>query len=297
MTLPLQPSSIINRAIDQLPGAKIIGSLDDGTTESEAARRIYGATLRQLLRAAHWSFGRKNAPLLLLGDSSGLTLAPNGQPYSNLVELPWLYAYAWPTDGVRARWLPMQWGATVNGPPIPIMPNLGPGTPFAAPQPARFLVSSSDQFPVVTGKVDWDNLPDFGEGAALTSRHIILTNVQNASLVYTRLVLEIEMWDTLFEEAMVATLASRLAIPLIPDKKLAITLRGQQIAIAKDAVGQARMANANEMGFPQSTDHTPDWIRARSGGAGYANGWGGGDGPGVLRYGWAPMAWGDGSVF
>ncbi len=293
MTLP---ADIVNRALDALSlSDKLIGAFTDGTKESEAARRIYGATLRQLLRAAHWSWARKNDTLLLLGDRTGLTIAPNGQPLSNAVEPPWVYAYAWPTDGVKARWLPLQWG-TVNGPPIPIMPNLGTASPYAVSQPARFLVSSSDQFPVVAGQVDWDNMPDLsGEGVGLTSRRIVLANVQNASLVYTRLVLEIEMWDSLFTEAFVAILASRLAMPLVEDKKLAVTLRSQQIAIAKDQVAQARVANANEAGFPKSIDHTPDWIRTRS--LGWAGGWGGGEGIGVFRYGWDAMSWADGSVF
>ena len=291
-------SDVFNRSLDALGlSDKLIGSFADGTKESEAGRRIYGPSVRQLLRTAHWSWARKNAPLLLLGDRTGLTLAPNGQPYSQAVEFPWTYVYAWPTDGVRARWMPLQLGGTVNGPAIPIMPNLGPASAFAGAQPTRFLVSSSDQFPVVAGEVDWDNLPDLsGEGVALTSRRIVLTNVQNASLVYTRLVLEIEMWDALFTEALVAILASRAAMPLVDDKKLALALRGQQIAIAKEAVLQARMANANELGFPQSIDHTPDWIRARSAG-GWGGPRGGAEGPGgVLRYGWEPLAWADGSV-
>ena len=290
------PQDLVNRSLDGLGlSDKLIGAFTDGTRESEAARRIYGRTLRQLLRTATWSFARKQAPLLLLGDSTGLTLAPNGQPYSQAVDQPWVFAYAWPTDGVRARWLPMQWGATVNPPPIPIMSNLGSASPYAFLRPARFLVSSSDQFPIVAGQVDWANMPDLsGAGAGLTNRQVILTNVQNAALVYTRLVLEIEMWDSLFEEAMVAVIASRLAMPLIDDKKLALTLRGQQIAIAKDAVMQARQANANEEGFPKAIDHVPDWIRARSGGY---HGGGLGDGPGVLRYGWEAMSWADGSVF
>src|SRR4029077_9622843 len=118
--------------------------------------------------------------------------------------------------------------------------------------------------------------------------------VPDAQLVYTRLVLSPEEWDALFEEAMAAVCGARLAMPLIADKKLALAARNQQIAIAKSAISEARVANANDSGFPQTIDHTPDWLRARNLGSGW--GWAGDRGgvglPGYFSLGWDGFAFG-----
>lgn len=292
-------ADVCNRAFDNLGSPKVIGDLSDGSDESELLRRTYGQTLRQLLRAANWNFARKMAHLQLLGDATQTTPPPGVSPY---VEQPWYYAYAWPTDGVKARFVPWDFNTGVDGVPagnesIPDVPLTGPGTstPAFPPRliPTRFVAGSSDQYPSIIGQTDWTAMPDLTEGTGLINRRIILTNVRNARLVYTALVTEIEVWDELFSEAMVATLASRLALRTIDDKKLALQMRNEQVAIAKNAVTQARIADGNEGWY--STDHMPEWITRRSHG-----GWGGGyglDGPGVLGYGWDTCSWADGSVY
>lgn len=320
------PADVVNRSLDALPGVgKTIGDIDtDGTTESEAARRIYGPTLRQLLRAAHWDWARKRSPLFLLGDATG-----QSPQASQFVEYPWIYAYAWPNDCVGVRWLPWtgvppgalagsgfppraNW--TPSDPNVPISSALNIISPglSAFERPARFLVSSTDQYPSQPGVLPWEDIPDFDavEGTGPINRRIILTNVPpqivplgvNAlpgpQLVYTYLALEIELWDELFTQAMVATLASRLATVVIQDPKLALAERNNHIAIAKAAVTTARVVSANEAGFRQTTDHVADWTRARR--TGWAR-WLGqpwaGDGPGVLSCGWESMTWADGSVY
>ena len=291
------PQDIANRSLNAIGNNVVIGSFGDGSRESEAARRIYLDTLRQLLRGANWNFARKMASLQLLGDSSGQTLAPGGVPISTNVEPPWLYAYAWPIDGVKARWLP--WNMIPPGTSVPTMTGLASlanGQTWL--QPARFLVSSSDQFPPITGQVDWDNLPDPVEGAGLINRRIILTNVPQAMLVYTKLTLEIEEWDSLFTEAMVALLASRLAMVVIDDKKVAAAERAQQIAIARESIAIARTANANDSGFPQSVNHEAVWIKARVGGTRrWGGAWDMAAFPGYYYQGWDSVGFADGSVF
>ena len=285
------PADVINRSLDAIGAGTVIGDFSDGTTASEAARRIYGPTLRQLLRAAHWSFARKEAPLLLLADASGQTLAPSGDPISSAVERPWIYAYAWPSDGVAARWLPLRLDPLPTTPPV--YTNMQNATGLIINQhPARFLVSSSDQFPAMEGgEVDWDNMPDLPEGQGPISRRVILTNVPSATLVYTKLTLAIEEWDALFDQAMVSLCAARLAMPAIEDKKRATIERNAQIAIARDALMEARARNANDAGFPQSINRTASWISARRRGAVYS----GDDGLGVLSYSWEQISLG--SVF
>ena len=62
---------------------------------------------------------------------------------------------------------------------------------------------------------------------------------------------------------MVATLAARAAMPLIPDKAIARAVRAENLEIARRAVDYARVRDANEAWNVYS--HTPDWIRARTG--------------------------------
>lgn len=294
MTLP---ADVYNRALDMLGADTVIGDASDGTPASEWLRRNYGRILRELLRAAHWNFARKYAALLLLADASGQTLDPGtSEQISTAVEPPWIYCYAWPSDGVAGRWLPWDLGPLPTT--VPLMTNM-PQTQVMANQcPARFLISSSDQFPAMVGQVGWDELPNLPEGQGPISRRVVLTNVPNAKFVYTKLTLAIEEWDPLFEQAMVACLGSRSAMTVLTDKKRAMVERAALIGIAKDALMEARAKNANDAGFPQSLDHVPDWIRARRSGPGWnAQGpWG--DGAfGVLGCGWEPMAMADGSVF
>lgn len=296
------PQDIANRSLDSLGVNVIIGAFTDGTKESEAARRAYGPTLRQLLRGASWAFARKMAPLQLLGDSTGQTLDPLGKPLPTTVEPPWVYAYAWPIDGLKARWMPWSMAATTPNTNPPIMTGLTSPVTTWPLRPARFLISSSDQFPTVVGQTDWDNLPDFSstEGVGSIGRRVVLANVQNAQLVYTKLALVIEEWDELFTEAMVATLASRLAMTVIEDKKLALAERAQQVAIAKEMIREARTVNANDSGFPQSTTHEASWMRYRTGRYATWNwpGWGStGDGPGYSSMGNDAVSWADGSVY
>ncbi|HLX18469.1 MAG TPA: hypothetical protein VKS24_25050 [Bradyrhizobium sp.] len=292
-----------------------IGSLEDGTDISETARRAYGPMLRQLLRAAHWNFARAVAKLELLGDASGNSQAPQGYPtgqspppgpgvpISNIVEPPWVYAYAWPGDGVAARWLPWRLEPVPSNNPPLYTGQQNSNQLLINQHPARFLVSSSNQYPTIVDPVDWDRFPDFEstEGVGPIGRRIILTNVPFAHLVYTRLVLSIEEWDPMFEETMVAFMAQRLALVACKAAKMsdaeAIKLRNDQIGIVKEQLMEARTRNANDAGFPQTPDHIAPWTRARRYGGSRWGAGGLGIGPGVLGYGWDTLSMGSGNVF
>lgn len=283
------PADISNQALDMLgePG-KIIGDITDGTIVAETARRNYGRLLRQLLRTAHWSFARKQAVLTLLGDATG----QSSLPVITAVESPWTYAYGWPIDGVQGRWMPYQ-NIAPTDPPL----TTGIGLlPQYAMIPARFLVSSSDRYPIEIGVQPWTNQPDLQrtEGLGPINRKVILSDVANASFVYTRLVTVIEEWDDLFRQAMVTLMALSLAPVVIDDPKERLAQRNMLIPIAKNIIADARVANGNEAGMPQSTDSTPDWIRAR-GGYGLSGGGLGGWGGGIFSP-WSPLSW-SGSVF
>lgn len=292
------PSVIVNQALDRL-GAdeeKIIGDITDGTRVAEAARRNYGQALRQLLRTSHWDFARKRAKLQLLGDATGQSSAP----VTNFVECPWTYAYAWPIDAVQGRWMP--WNPTNAQPETPQGVPLTTGVSALTQvpmMPGRFLVSSSDQYPVELGNPAWDQQPDLQrtEGLGPTSRKVILTDCCDADFVYTRLVTTIEEWDDLFREAMVMMMALVLAPVALDDPKERIAQRDKLIPILKNAIADARVANGNESGFPQSVDRNASWISARNG---WVHPWSGNNGTLYSGYTFAPydasMQWA-GSVF
>jgi hypothetical protein len=275
------PATLVNEALDRIGRSeKAIGDISDGTPIAEVARRNYGQLLRQLLRTSHWKFCRKQAPLILLADASGNT--PN---VSTFVDQPWLFCYAWPIDAVAARWLP--YGIPTNT-TNPIPPT---GVPLQAPLiPAPFLVSSSDQYPIESGSLPWADMPDLRRtfGVGPTNRTIILTNACNALLVYTRFAPVIEEWDADFREAFVACLALTLIPVAIEDPKERLTQRNAMIAIAKNTIVDAQVANGRDSGYPQTTDHQPVWISARNSGWGAQwGGWGqGGLGAGGTYFPW-----------
>lgn len=245
--MPTLPVDIVNRAMDEC-GLEEIGDLEDGSPAARAAERIYTPTLRQLFCAAHWNFARAQMPLVLIGDRTGLD-----HPFTD-VPAPWSYMYDWPIDALHARFVPYNDSA------------------WAAPQP--FLVTSA----LIPNpqESEWY----LTEGHDPDQTRVIVSNHLNAALVCTKLMQYPDAWDPLFEQAMVATLAARLAMPLIKDKGFARQVRADNISLARGALDAARVRDGNEGWTVQ--DHTPDWIRARTSGAM----WGG---PGVLYYSWTNM--------
>lgn len=194
-----------------------------------------------LLRCAHWNFARKTQQLTLLKAAPGTPEFIGTVPAtwnSTLPSPPWLYEYAYPDDCVKARFIVPSIVTGWDG-PVPL--TSAPAQPMVANWSgawARFIVATS---------VD-------GAG---NQRTVILTNQSQAILVYTMLVTNPDLWDPLYERAMVAALASRLVLNLTGDKQM----RQMQVQIAMDAITQARIADGNE--GPQVIDTTPDWILAR----------------------------------
>lgn len=125
------------------------------------------------------------------------------------------------------------------------------------------------------------------QGLGPQQRTVILTNVKGAQLVYNAFVPYPSQWDSLFRAAMVAYLAAEVALPLAKDKKFGLALRQQNIAIAKEKIIMARVADGNE-GW-HSADITPDWLRVREQGherRGLNGDWGSGGGLGYFYGGW-----------
>lgn len=279
------PADVCNEALDAIGSATVIGDPEEGTREAQVILRKYGQCMRQLLRGANWDFARATSPLTLLGDASG-----NTPGVGTLVAQPWTYCYQYPPDAAKVRfipWNPANQAAAVPPdniaiPSTPLMTGLGqqPGNCIRQ-VPARFVLATDPNYPEPAGQITWEV-----QGVSPQGRTVILTNVRYAQCIYTRIMLYPSVWDPLFRAAMVAYLASEIALPLWVEKDRAFGLkvRDEQIAIAKQKITEARLVDGNE-GW-SSSDLSVDWMQARNtGGAGWgANGpWGAGAG-----------GWGDG---
>jgi|SRR5579864_2090467 len=287
------PTDIANLALDAIGAETVLGDIEDGVREAQVCLRSYRECLVQLLRGAHWQFARKQAPLTLLGDATGQT--PN---VGTAVTRPWLYVYAYPTDCAAVRYIPhheipvSQIANSIALPTTPLMTGLAaPAGRFQKLRPARFLVALNTDYPPETGQITWEV-----QGVSPQGRTVILTNVPQAEAVYTSVVLYPSVWDPLFRAAMVAYLASAIALPLAKDKKMGMALRRDQIAIVKAKVEQARISDGNETW--SSSDIQVDWMQFRNYGSANMRSLMGGDqwGDGFWG-GWQSVQFADGSAF
>jgi hypothetical protein len=167
---------------------------------------------------------------------------PGWQP--SYPQPPWRYSYAMPSDCLRMRYVSPQVGTgTTFGTPIFSVPSTTPA-PLFDNRPSRFLVGT--------------DVDAFGNATT-----VILTNQDQAIGVYTRRIVVPDLWDGMFQEAMVSALASRLVIPLAGDKSLKKMLAQE----AMNNITAARVSDGNEGTTIQ--EHIPDWIRVR----GFAGDW------------------------
>lgn len=293
------PADVANQALDAAGVDFSIGDLEEGTRPAQVLLRAYGQNLRQLLRAANWNWARREAPLVLLADATGQTpnvgqLVPMGQ---------FIYEYAYPTDAAKIRYIPyqpLQNSVAPSGNIVP--PNAGSpltsATPLIVGQriiPAKFVITNDPNYPPDPSQIYWEV-----QGVSPQGRVVILCNVPNAQVIYTTTVFYPSMWDSLFREAMVALLASTVALPLAKDKKFGMQMRKDNIEIAKAKIKEARVVDGNES--VASSDISVDWMRGRRtggfgsgrggyGGGEFGGGWGGGYG------GFDSMMLADGSTF
>jgi hypothetical protein len=130
---------------------------------------------------------------------------------------------------------------------VPITTAVTGGSPaFWNGPPVRFKVAI-DQIDQTTG------LPANGG----VDTKIILTNQEYALLCYLKRVADPNIWDSQFQQAIVAALAARLTIALTGDKALA----NMKIQEANSFISIARAGDGNE-GLTIN-NVTPDWIRIR----------------------------------
>jgi len=289
------PADIINQALDAIGCEATIGELEEGTREAQVALRAYSQCIQQLLRAAHWDFARKEVPLIMAGDRTRQT------PFmSELVPAPWAFSYLYPTDCLKVRFVPYNNYYSGSGSPNGNLAPPDAQAPISTTLttvvncrlvPARFVITTDPNLALTNPQYDWWNQP----GVSPDGGRVICTNVAQAQCVYTAKIMYPNMWDSQFRAAVVAYIASELAMPLTKDKKLAMAIRNSQIMIAKDKIMHARLTDGNEGWY--STDHVPDFIKIRSCGQ---SGWGGmndSGGPGYLGLGYDSCGFSDGSSY
>lgn len=290
------PADIANQAFDAAGIDYTAGDLEEGARPAQVALRAYGQCLRQLLRAANWDFARKTSPLVLLGDATGQT-----ENVGSMVPIPWVYCYAYPIDCMKVRFVPVNYGQIPATPvgnisiptTIPLTTGMGQSPLIGARlRPSRFVVATDSNYPPPPGQDFWQT-----QGESPAGRTVILSNVKEATAIYTALILYPSVWDSLFREAMVAYLASQIALPLSKDKKFGMQMRKDNIEIAKAKIRAARTVDGNEGWY--SSDLKVDWMQARRSGGWGLDSWRGGDGvgPGGFGGGWDACGFSDGTAF
>ena len=297
------PTDVANQSLDAAGVDSTLGDIEEGTRAAQVCNRAYGECLRQLLRGAPWNFARREAPLTLLADATGLTAN-----VGTVVPSGFIYEYRFPGDCAQIRYIPCNpflnpsapaGNIVPPNPSAPLTTNLGQ-PPFSGQRiiPARFLVTNDPNYPPPAGTQYWEV-----QGVSPQGSLVILTNVQNARCVYTTTVLYPSVWDHLFRAAMVSYLASEIALPLAKDKKFGMAMRDDLIRITKNKIAEARARDGNETW--SSSDLSVDWMAARNtGGGGFGWGaYGGFDGGGMGGFGmWGAgfagsISFGNGSAY
>ncbi len=243
-------TDIVNRALSAFGARSTILNMQERSNEAAAARLLYEPTRKAMLRAAHWNFARKTAYLSLLKAAPGTPQNPesgssNWQP--SYPAPPWAYEYAYPSDCLQMRRVIPQWNNTGGLPSgIESYPSYMPvAPPWQSAQPFIVATDTNDQNQRI---------------------NVILTNQQLAIGVWTADIEEVDLWDDLFQEAMVCALASRMVIDLSGDKTLARGMAERAMV----ALDQARVRDGDE----GSTEIDPpvDWLMVRGYSGTYSTG-------------------------
>lgn len=259
MTSSSSVISLCRRALLQIGARATIASLDEGSTESVACSVLYTPVYEQLARSAYWNCLRQTETLSLLAAAKGTPENPDGTTLP-LPPVPWLYQYQAPSNNLDVRYLIPDFINTTNQNQLTTVNN---ETMSCLP------VSGQVDFAVAYA-TDTNNNP----------LQVILTNLSQAVCVYTVNQPNPIIFDSLFEQAIVASLAAFL----VPALSLNISLMQMSIKSAEAAISMARVRDGDE-GFT-TQNRQADWIVARSSGSRYGTGWGNSRGMGCSNMSW-----------
>lgn len=253
--------SVINQALLQIGVQSQVSSLTEVSAAANAAGTLFTPKFEALARSAPWNCLRAQISLSLIAAATGTPENPDGTTLP-LPPVPWLYQYSLPSNCLQIRFLVPSLSAPNSGVPI-----------FSANTGAPVWLPNQGQIPyVVATSLDSGNNPI----------NVVLTNQSQAIAVYTANIPNPQIWDSLFEQAMVATLAAWF----VPALSLHLPLMQASVTIAEKLIEQARARDGNE--GTTSMDHIPDFIRARQGATGRFWAYGG---PGGYNNSYSNMIW------
>lgn len=231
--------SLANRALLSIGARAQIASLSEGSTESDAINVLYSPTFQSLARSAPWACLRKQASLSLIAAAQGTPENPDGSTLP-LPPTPWLYQYSYPTDCLQVRYI------------VPSLPTTGVQAWTTAQVASPTMLPGGGQIPyAIAYSTDTSGNPI----------ETILTNQTQAQVVYTVDQENPVIFDSMFEQALVSSLAAYL----VPALSLNMPLMATQIKLAEAMITQARVRDGNE--GVTVVDHVPDWMDARASGS------------------------------
>lgn len=230
--------AICNRALAAIGSQSSISSLTEGTPEANACALIFADTRDEVQNMAFWNFCRKTATLGLIKSAPGTLTNPTGAAVwsSAYPSPPWLYEYAYPSDCLQMRFIVPQLDNDALSIPIFSSSQVSYNSGFGPPVP--FLAAVDDD----------------SNGNQI---NVILTNQYQAIGVYTRRIINTQIFSQQFTEALVCALGAKLAMPLTGDK----TLVNNMYKLANDKISDARASDGNE-GLTMITQEA-EWLMAR----------------------------------
>ena len=216
---------LINVALLKAGVSQTVVQLTEDTREAFQAGLLFDPTVRETLRAYPWGFATKYADSAVAATHGDAMKLFDGSPTAP-VNGDWIYTYRYPSDCLMARRLVPPTGRRFSRTPIPFI--VGRNAPQVEADPSGDLV-------------------------------LIFTNEPDAVLEYTAAVdLEIASFtEPLFEDVLTTLLASKLAMSLSREPRLALQLYNIFLAI----LPTAKAISGREQ--QQEKPGEAEWIEGR----------------------------------
>ena len=238
---------LCNLSLDQISARAVISGINPpsppNNLAAQVASRTYQLQADAVFRAAHWNSARKQVKLTLLKAAIGTPENSSGalpQP-----PIPWRYEYAYPPDCLLVRFVIPRPNLPQGN--APVMTNVG----------LNYVPRIYTSLPFV---------PAIDTDANGNQVKVILTQACQAEAVYTARILDVDLWDSSLQNAVVGACAAWFCSPLNgDDKKKALAIQ-----MAANLITAARVSDGNES--ITSSDSIPDWMVVRDAGSGWG-GW------------------------
>lgn len=196
------PADVVNLSLQRIGYPGRIGNIFDGSEASKDSLDIYSQTRDAMLRDGDWPFASRSVAATLLKSAPALGyFPPNTWNAATNPPQPWKYEYGWPDDCLKIR---------ACKPQVYFVPNF-------SPQPYLFAISNDNGY--------------------TPAQRVILSNVQDAMLIYTGQVTDPLTWPQDFIEAFAAALGQRLAASLMKSTEM-VKLEAADTAASTTAAGQ-----------------------------------------------------------